>query len=944
VIPSSIVKPKMFLQPFSETCCRLVSLFDNPPILIFPHHEVFGMTARLLSFRALIACTAVVGVLFTSIGSAGEVFTQVPEVIPNVVDGEKKGDASPVKESKLNWSAGPQPQWIWGADHAKKYIVRTKFNGGAKSAWLKTTADNSCKVWVNDVEVAFNNEWETAVEVEITKQLKPGENVVAAEIRNEGGIAGFIAKIALIGADGQPTFLVSDDKWEYGAKRDGDAWKPAKIVHKLGEGPWGNPIAAKANVASAPDNIFKLPAGFRIEKLFTVPKDKLGSWVCITFDNKGRLIASDQGGQGICRITPPPVGSNDPVKVEHLDLKVSGAQGMLYAFDALYFSVNGGPGSGLYRAKDTNGDDQYDDLVKLVTFEGGGEHGPHALTLSPDGKHIVVSCGNHTKPLAKYDHSRIPMNWSEDHLLPRQWDANGHARGILAPGGWVAQTDPEGKTWEMLTMGYRNQYDHAYNAEGELFVYDADMEWDFGTPWYRPTRVSHSTSGSELGWRSGTGKWPGHYIDSLPAMIDIGPGSPVGVAFGYGAKFPAKYQRALFICDFTFGTMYAIHMTPEGSTYKAVKEEFVARTPLPLTDNAVGPDGALYFTIGGRGNQSELFRVTYVGQESTAKVDYQEAAGSELRTLRRAIEQYHLPGQEAAKAVSFVYPHLSHADRFIRYAARIALEHQPAASYQEKVFAESNPDALLNGLVALARQGDKSLQPKLLATFDKLDFTKLPERLQTDYLRTLSLVFLRMGEPDAATAAKFVSKLDALFPTTSKMVNRDLCAMLIYLKSPTIVNKVIAEFEKPSVVEASPEMAELLSRNKGYGATIMKVIANSADVQKFQYAFDLRNATVGWTLDSRKAYFTFLNDCRTKSGGNSFQGFINNVEKDAFALCTDAERLQIEALGLKKPFVPKELPKPVGPGRDYTIEEIVANAPEKLKKRNSLRGVPSLLW
>ena len=65
-----------------------------------------------------------------------------------------------------------------------------------------------------------------------------------------------------------------------------------------------------------------------------------------------------------------------------------------------------------------------------------------------------------------------------------------------------------------------------------------------------------------------------------------------GLSFGYGTKFPEKYQRALYICDWTFGTMYAIHLEPEGSTYKGVKQEFVARTPLPLTDMTVGKDGA----------------------------------------------------------------------------------------------------------------------------------------------------------------------------------------------------------------------------------------------------------------------------------------------------------------------------------------------------------------
>src|SRR5262249_24133842 len=153
------------------------------------------------------------------------------------------------------------------------------------------------------------------------------------------------------------------------------------------------------------------------------------------------------------------------------------------------------------------------------------------------------------------------------------------------------------------------------------FAYDSDMEWDMGTPWYRATRVSHATSGSEFGWRSGTADWPWYYADSLPPLVDIGPGSPVGVDFGYGTKFPAKYQKALYLCDWTFGMMYAIHLEPDGSTYKAVKEEFVSRTPLPLTDATVGRDGALYITVGGRGAQSELYRVTYLGQESTAPID-----------------------------------------------------------------------------------------------------------------------------------------------------------------------------------------------------------------------------------------------------------------------------------------------------------------------------------
>ena len=181
-------------------------------------------------------------------------------------------------------------------------------------------------------------------------------------------------------------------------------------------------------------------------------------------------------------------------------------------------------------------------------------------------------------------------------------------------------------------------------------------------PWYRPTRVNHATSGSELGWRSGTAKWPAAYPDSLPALVDIGPGSPVGAAFGYGAKIPAKYQKAFYICDWTFGTMYAIHLTPSGSTYTAEKEEFVARNALPLTDMTIGKDGAIYFAVGGRGGQSELYRVTYTGKEPTHPVDAKNVIGTAERQLRRQLETFHVPQKNPTAAVALALKHLGHPE------------------------------------------------------------------------------------------------------------------------------------------------------------------------------------------------------------------------------------------------------------------------------------------
>jgi putative heme-binding domain-containing protein len=116
------------------------------------------------------------------------------------------------------------------------------------------------------------------------------------------------------------------------------------------------------------------------------------------------------------------------------------------------------------------------------------------------------------------------------------------------------------------------------------------------------------------------------------------------------------------------------------------------------------------------------------------------------------------------------------------------------------------------------------------------------------------------------------------------------------------------------------------------------MLANAPDLQKLHYAFVLRNVRDGWTAEQRQVYFRYLGEARQKSGGASYQGFVNNIEKDAFDNATDAERLAIEAAGLRKPFKPKELPKPKGPGRDWALAALVQFAEPRLKGRDYKNG------
>src|SRR5688572_14485053 len=435
---------------------------------------------------------------------------------------------------------------------------------------------------------------------------------------------------------------------------------------------------------ATPVSRFKVPPGFKVELIYSVPGGPQGSWVNLCVDPKGRIIASDQFG-GLYRFPAPAPGQPlDPEKVEKVPADIRAVNGMLWAFGALYVGVNDYENkipSGLYRLTDSDGDDRLDKVELLRAIEARGDHGVHAVLPTPDGKGLYLVCGNGAKPTQFAATSQVPPIWGEDHLLPRMPDGRGFMRDVMAPGGIIYKVTPDGKTFEVFSSGYRNIFDAALNRDGELFTYDADMEYDFNTSWYRPTRINHVTSGSEAGWRNGAGKRPAFYPDNLPPVIDIGPGSPTGMTFGYGAKFPAKYQNALFILDWSWGKLHAVHLEPDGASYKATREEFISGSPLPLTDAVIHPDGTMFFAIGGRRVQSAVYRVSYVGKESTAPA-VAKAVTNPVRSLRQQLEAYH--GKQDAKAVAAAWPHLGHADRFVRWAARTAVEHQPVAEWRER--------------------------------------------------------------------------------------------------------------------------------------------------------------------------------------------------------------------------------------------------------------------
>ncbi|HSQ56468.1 MAG TPA: c-type cytochrome [Gemmata sp.] len=659
----------------------------------------------------------------------------------------------------------------------------------------------------------------------------------------------------------------------------------------------------------------KIAKGFKVELLYSVPKDAQGSWVSMCVDDKGRLIVSDQYG-ALYRFTPPPLGNTDGAKLEKIPAKIGSAQGLLWAFDSLYVMVNA-QRSGLYRVTSSKKDDTLDTVEMLRLFEGGGgEHGPHAILLHPDGKRITVVCGNQTK-LTKYDTTRVPPVWGEDHLLPRLPDGNGFMKGVLGPGGAIYNVSPDGKNWELYSVGYRNQYDAAYNKAGDLFTYDSDMEWDFNTPWYRPTRVCIATSGSEFGWRNGAGVYLPYFPDNLPPIVNIGPGSPTGVCFGYGAKFPQKYQDALYICDWSYGKLYAVHLTPSGSAYKAEFEEFITGTPLPLTDIVVNPhDGAMYFTIGGRKTKSGLYRVTYTGdgvKDSSPVAQGEGGQPTAEKQTRLMLEGFHKKvGQPAVEAA---WKELNSADRFIQFAARVALEHQDPSLWEEKSLAETDPVKAIHALLALVRvsapcpehtkdkkvHGDPALRAKVLASLGRIDFASLGDQQKLDMIRVYHILFNRFGAPTAEERKAWLAKFTPAFPDKNRFVDGEILPVFVYLQDDAVAPKA------------------------------MKLLKDAAtQEEELEYVRALRMLKAGWTPELRKEYFTWFLKAANYKGGSSFANFLKLIKADAIATLSVSEKTALKGIYDADPRTAK---LPAEPPRPFVKSWKVADLAETLEAK-----------
>jgi putative heme-binding domain-containing protein len=271
----------------------------------------------------------------------------------------------------------------------------------------------------------------------------------------------------------------------------------------------------------------------------------------------------------------------------------------------------------------------------------------------------------------------------------------------------------------------------------------------------------------------------------------------------------------------------------------------------------------------------------------------------------------------------------------------VALEHQPLAAWQARALAVGEPRGVIQGAIAVARQAEPAAQSQVLAALDRVDPAALDTAGKIDLVRAYQLALVRLGAAPDDARARIAARLGPLFPSGAFDLDRELSSLLVAVRAPGIVTKLVGLLAKPTGSAAATNLApseddlrRVIERNAGYGGAVRAALERRSDLLQVHYAYALRtvNEKGAWTLPDRRGYHEWFERAQQWAGGNSFRKFLTNIENESLAGLTENEKLALETIGARKRYVPPPLPKPKGPGRAWTSEEVLAAAKEGLDR------------
>ena len=412
-------------------------------------------------------------------------------------------------------------------------------------------------------------------------------------------------------------------------------------------------------------------------------------WICEGYNYRPELNPSDpvdvKGDKIVILEDTDGDGIADTSKVFYQGTDINAALGICVLGNKVIVSCS----PKVFIFTDTDGDDKAD--KKEILFEGiAGEqhdHGIHAFTFGPDGK-LYFNFGN-----------------AGDSLLDRNGNVVKDIEGVPVNShgkpyrqGMVFRCDIDGNNLEVLGNNFRNPYEVAVDAFGNLWQSDNDDDGNRGV------RINYVMKYGNYGYTdemSGA-NWRDYRVnmeDSIPFrhwhlndpgvvpnLLQTGAGSPTGMVIYEGDLLPDIFHNQIIHADALPNVVRSYPVEKNGAGYTAkivnIVEGIYDKWFRP-SDVCVAPDGSLFIAdwydpgVGGHQvgdlNRGRIYRIAPPGskyQVAPVKLDNPEEAvkvleNPNLATRYLAWEKLHSWGEKAIPALEKMYQ----SDN-LRYKAR----------------------------------------------------------------------------------------------------------------------------------------------------------------------------------------------------------------------------------------------------------------------------------